>query len=270
MFMTHLQPLMSRSDEPFVVLDTHNDWRFANNPQVIGPPNIRFYAGAPLRTSDGYNLGSLCIIDDKPRTEFTPRSRMILKEFAAVCVREMELWRDKLHLRVRDRIQTSMEEFTRECLELDVRSDPSKPEKAVKMEQVYARAAQLVHSTLDLDGCVIFDISQFEQTHMDKDGERRLAYRAFQYSSDTDDGILERVDNFGPANALPVLATSSPPVPTRQFTPEEHEKFSDFLVDHREGRIFENVVPSWLRYMFPNNIRYSMGTCFSSASLEWR
>jgi len=42
----------------------------------------RFYAGAPLRTSDGFNIGSLCIIDDHPRSEFTPRQRHTLKEFA--------------------------------------------------------------------------------------------------------------------------------------------------------------------------------------------
>lgn len=79
-----------------VILDTLEDWRFAQNPNVTGPPHIRFYAGAPLRTSDGYNLGSLCVIDDKPRLEFTPRSRLALKEFAAIAVREMELWRDKV------------------------------------------------------------------------------------------------------------------------------------------------------------------------------
>lgn len=241
------------------MLDTHQDWRFANNPQVLGPPNIRFYAGAPLRTSDGYNLGSLCIIDDKPRTEFTPRSRMILKEFAAVCVREMELWRDKLHLRVRDRIQTSMENFTRECLELDINTEPNKPEKAVKMEQVYARAAQLVHTTLDLDGCVILDISQFEQCFMERDGEKRMAYRADQYIFETDDGILEHVEPFGPANPFLVLASSTAPVQTRPLTPREHEAFSDFLTLHREGRIYEDMAPSWLRHLFPSSIRYSMG-----------
>jgi hypothetical protein len=88
--------LLVDSDEPFVVLDTHLDWRFAKNPHVIGEPHLRFYAGTPLRTSDGLNLGSLCIVDDKPRTEFTPRSRHILKEFAAIVMREMELWRDKV------------------------------------------------------------------------------------------------------------------------------------------------------------------------------
>ena len=88
--------LLVDSDEPFVVLDTHLDWRFARNPHVVGEPWIRFYAGTPLRTSDGLNLGSLCLVDDKPRTEFTPRSRHILKEFAAIVMREMELWRDKV------------------------------------------------------------------------------------------------------------------------------------------------------------------------------
>ena len=87
-----------RADEPSVVLDPLQDWRSANNPPVGGPPYIRFYAGAPLRTSDGHNLGSLCLIDDKPRSEFPPRSRLILKEFAAVTMREMELWRDKVSI----------------------------------------------------------------------------------------------------------------------------------------------------------------------------
>lgn len=100
--------ILARNDEPLVVLDAQLDWRFANNPNVVGHPHLRFYAGAPLRTSDGHNIGSLCVIDTQPRTEFSPRSRMALKEFAAITVREMELWRDKTTLKARDRIQTSV------------------------------------------------------------------------------------------------------------------------------------------------------------------
>jgi GAF domain-containing protein len=79
-----------------VVLDTAKDWRFKHHPFVTGSPNIRFYAGAPLRTAEGFNVGSICIIDNQPRAEFPPRSRMALKEFAGVVIREMELWRDKV------------------------------------------------------------------------------------------------------------------------------------------------------------------------------
>ncbi|RXK37056.1 hypothetical protein M231_05644 [Tremella mesenterica] len=251
--------VLGRTDEPFVVLDSHLDWRFKKNPQVVGPPYVRFYAGAPLRTAEGHNVGTLCIIDDKPRTEFPPRSRLILKEFAAVTMREMELWRDKLQLRVRDRIQTAMEEFTRECLEMDAKWNATNTEAAASMDVVYARATQLVTSALGLDGCFILDISQFEMIELeDSDGSKRTIYRADPYGLETHSPVLERHDNFGPVAPLPVFASTHQPMNTREMTPIEHEKMSDFLLHHRDGRIFEDVAPSWIRYMLPSTLRYVM------------
>ena len=65
------------SAEPLVVSDAREDARFADNPLVIGDPEVRFYAGAPLRTDDGLVLGSLCVIDHVPRTLTDAQTAML-------------------------------------------------------------------------------------------------------------------------------------------------------------------------------------------------
>ncbi|SMF48127.1 PAS domain S-box-containing protein [Tistlia consotensis] len=56
-----------RGSRPLVVEDASEDARFARSPLVAGKPAIRFYAGAPLITPSGYRIGSLCVLDQRPR-----------------------------------------------------------------------------------------------------------------------------------------------------------------------------------------------------------
>lgn len=74
----------------FIVEDAHTDERFANNPLVTGEPNIRFYAGAPLTTNDGYNIGSLCVIDRIPGS-LSPLQIRCLNSLAQQVMHRMEL-----------------------------------------------------------------------------------------------------------------------------------------------------------------------------------
>ena len=76
------------SDQPLVAGDTTADARFADNPLVTGEPFIRFYAGVPLRSPDGFRLGTLCLMDQVPRTMDAAHVAM-LRDVAAVAEAEL-------------------------------------------------------------------------------------------------------------------------------------------------------------------------------------
>ena len=60
------------------------------NPRVLGEPHIRFYAGMPLRTRDGFNIGTICAIGLEPR-EFSAKHADILADLARIVMDELEL-----------------------------------------------------------------------------------------------------------------------------------------------------------------------------------
>ncbi len=82
--------LTIQSDQPLIVPDALDDPRFRENPHVSGEPHVRCYAGMPLTTHDGYNVGTLCAIGYEPRA-FGDREIEILSDLARVTMDEIEL-----------------------------------------------------------------------------------------------------------------------------------------------------------------------------------
>ncbi|MGH1342870.1 MAG: sensor histidine kinase [Nannocystales bacterium] len=76
-------------EDVLVVTDAATDPRFADNPLVMGDPDIRFYAGAPLIVGGGLAMGTLCVIDRKPR-ELDEAGRAVLADLAQMVVDAME------------------------------------------------------------------------------------------------------------------------------------------------------------------------------------
>ena len=77
-------------EDAWVVSDARIDPRTLANPLVAGEFGLQFYAGVPLRSRDGYNLGTLCILDREPR-EFSDADVRTLEDLAAIIMNDLEL-----------------------------------------------------------------------------------------------------------------------------------------------------------------------------------
>ncbi|MDF1721007.1 MAG: GAF domain-containing sensor histidine kinase [Minwuia sp.] len=103
-------------DDLFIVEDARKDPRFADKALVVGPPHIRFYAGAPLLVS-GARVGTLCIIDQKPRDGFDPDMQRRLRHFGDI---------------VQDQLQTRLDAVDNErglTADLELATDESRRTK---------------------------------------------------------------------------------------------------------------------------------------------
>jgi len=78
------------SNDIYLIEDARNDVRSLANPLVTGEFGLQFYAAAPLRTQEGYNLGTFCIIDKKKRY-INSDQQILLRQMAEIVMDEMEL-----------------------------------------------------------------------------------------------------------------------------------------------------------------------------------
>lgn len=91
-------------DEVMVVPDALKDSRFAESPLVANDPRIRFYAGSPILTRSGHKLGTLCILDVKPRRPWTERETTLLKNLTSMVTDRLELRRHQTIRRAASRM----------------------------------------------------------------------------------------------------------------------------------------------------------------------
>ena len=94
---------------PLVVLDTSRDARFKDHPFVTGPPNILFYAGAPVVDKNGMRMGALCIADQTARTSFTSAEKGVLMRLASMAAKAIE---NQLYLTGSDDSEGSVEDVS--------------------------------------------------------------------------------------------------------------------------------------------------------------
>ncbi len=85
-------------EEILEVPDAAIDDRFADNPAVAGEPRIRFYAGVPLKAPSGHNVGTLCLIDNRPRS-LSPTQRKMLRDLGKLLEKELAVGPDVADLK---------------------------------------------------------------------------------------------------------------------------------------------------------------------------
>jgi hypothetical protein len=127
-----------------------------------------------------------------------------------------------------------MEQFTRECLEIDSETSPEteanqRVKNTLSMDRVYQRAAKLVKKTLDVEGALVMDMSRGE--------------------------VLETV---GAESAMTVIVHSAEDTTTHQVQGDACVRIWDMFLKYPDGRAFEALVPAPLRPFVPNGTQYAL------------
>lgn len=109
-----------QNDNVLVIPDMLSDQRFVDNPLVVNEPNVRFYAGAPLITSDGQRIGSICVIDLKPNA-LNKQQEFILKMLSRQAINMME-FRISVELLEQNKIEAEKQREVIRKAEINLRS----------------------------------------------------------------------------------------------------------------------------------------------------
>lgn len=159
-------------DELIEIPDTLQDERMADNPLCTGEPNLRFYAGAPLTAPNGLPIGTLCVLDHKPR-QLTELQRESLRVLARTIMRDLELRRTLLNQEILrremdHRVKNSLQTIASFISLFRRTASHSNPEEAFDAIERRVRAISALHEELHQVG---FD----EEAKLDRFLERVIS-----------------------------------------------------------------------------------------------
>ena len=190
-------------NEIFEIADSREDERFHDNPLVTDEPNVIFYAGSPITTSEGYNLGTLCVIDDKPR-ELDQKQRNMLSRLS----------RQVAHILEQRNLSASLHKVNGE------------------LEEALTRNIELEHTgrrMLDsmLCGVCVYDIQQDRYVYGNPQADQILGFTS-------EDWNLIPGDFFAKIHTDDILAFRECNKRLKQTEPGEIQEI-DFRIRHADG-----------------------------------
>ena len=224
--------------EIFEVSDASKDHRFADNPLVTGAPHIRFYAGAPLFSTHGHGLGTLCIIDIKPR-QLSEVQRKILRDLADAVAAELNAsYLQSLNTsliqakQLSDTISRAQETFI------------SEPDRRRAFDNLLADILKLTKSEYGFIGEVLYkdDGTPYLKTYAITNIAWNDDTRAF-YAANAPKGMefhnLKTLFGAALASGAPVIANAPYEDPRRGGLPDGHPAMHAFLglPVHRHGKL---------------------------------
>lgn len=139
-----------RQTDVFVVPDTLRDPKFATYPLVTSSPHIRFYAGVPLLTSSGCALGTLCVMDDKPR-ELSDWQLQGLKTLSQQVMAQLELKRNTAKLQ---QMRTETQQLQQQLVARELLS---------QQDSLLFNLANQIRNSLDLDTILQTVVNEIHQ-----------------------------------------------------------------------------------------------------------
>ena len=128
-----------------------------------------------------------------------------------------------------------MEQFTRECLEIETETESSGSQNILgesSMDKVYDRAARLVKKTLDVEDAVVMDVSHFD--------------------------VLESVKSEGAVSLLMHNGDPSTGPSTHIVPAEEYSMFAEFFKKFPDGKVAEGIIPQCFRSLLPTRIQHAL------------